>query len=63
MFAESEIAGQGETLLSRLLAASTEKRERETNDGLAVVTAVLMSVPDQQQGMDDINCTIQCEYA
>lgn len=67
MFAESGIAGYGETLLSGLLATSTEKREseseRETDDGFAIVTAVLMSVPDRQQGMDDINRTIQCEYA
>lgn len=65
MFAESGIAGYGETLLSGLLATSTEKREseRETDDGFAIVTAALMSVQDRQQGMDDINCTIQCEYA
>lgn len=38
-------------------------RERETDNGFAIVTAVLMSVPDRQQGMDDINCTIQNECA
>lgn len=27
--------------------------------GFAIVTAVLMSVPDRQQGMDDINCTMK----
>ncbi len=42
---------------------STEEREGDTDDGFAIVTAVLMSVPDRQQGMDDINRTIQRQCA
>lgn len=49
MFAENGIAGQNRRGIGWALK-STEEREGETDDGFAIVTAVLMSVPDRQQG-------------
>lgn len=37
--------------------------QSETDDGFAIVTAVLMSVPDWQQGMEDIKRTIHSTNA